>query len=130
MPAVITVGLSDGAVRLARKKVIVKRLEAIEDVGNVDTLCTDKTGTLTQNEIKVQDVVDPEDHSRPKLIKYAPLCNTAVVEGVENQAILDAMYRSAATNKEVEVEWDFQLSYATVPDTPKGPQDLSMTRGR
>jgi Mg2+-importing ATPase len=81
LPAVITVGLSDGALRLARKKVIVRRLEAIEDLGNVDTLCTDKTGTLTQNEIKVQDVVDPEDHSRPELIRYALLCNTAVVEG-------------------------------------------------
>ncbi|HYA22173.1 MAG TPA: HAD-IC family P-type ATPase, partial [Thermoproteota archaeon] len=81
LPAVITVGLSDGALRLAKKKVIVRRLEAIEDVGNVDTLCTDKTGTLTQNEIEVQDVVDPEGHSRPELIKYALLCDTAVVEG-------------------------------------------------
>lgn len=81
LPAVITVGLSDGALRLAKKKVIVRRLEAIEDVGNVDTLCTDKTGTLTQNEIEVQDVVDPDGHSNPGLIKYALLCNSAVVEG-------------------------------------------------
>ena len=81
LPVIITVGLSDGALRLVKKKVVVKRLEAIEDVGNVDVLCTDKTGTLTQNKINIQDIVDPEDHSHPELIKYALLCNTAIVEG-------------------------------------------------
>jgi Mg2+-importing ATPase len=81
LPVVITVGLSEGAIRLVKKKVVVKRLESIEDMGNVDVLCTDKTGTLTQNKIKVQDIVDPNDHSDPELIKYALLCNSAVVEG-------------------------------------------------
>ena len=80
LPVVITVGLSDGALRLVKKKVIVKRLEAIEDIGNVDVLCTDKTGTLTQNEITVEDIIDDKGHSQPGLIKYALLCNTAVVE--------------------------------------------------
>ncbi|HEX9862771.1 MAG TPA: magnesium-translocating P-type ATPase [Candidatus Bathyarchaeia archaeon] len=81
LPVVITVGLSEGALRLVKKKVVVKRLESIEDMGNVDVLCTDKTGTLTQNKIKVQDIVDPNDNSAPELIKYALLCNSAVVEG-------------------------------------------------
>ena len=81
LPVVITVGLSDGAIRLVRKKVVVKRLEAIEDMGNVDVLCTDKTGTLTQNKIKVQNIVDPKGHANQGLVKFALLCNTAVVEG-------------------------------------------------
>jgi Mg2+-importing ATPase len=81
LPVVITVGLSEGALRLVKKKVVVKRLESIEDMGNIDVLCTDKTGTLTQNKIKVQDVVDSNGHSDPKLIKYALLCNSAVVQG-------------------------------------------------
>ncbi|MFH0849007.1 MAG: magnesium-translocating P-type ATPase [archaeon] len=81
LPVIITVGLADGALRLAKKKVVVKRLEAIEDIGNVDVLCTDKTGTLTQNEIAVQETVDSEGHTHPELIKYALLCNSAVVEG-------------------------------------------------
>ena len=80
LPVIITVGLSSGALRLAKKKVVVKRLEAVEDIGNMDVLCTDKTGTLTQNRITVEDIVDPEGHSNPALIKYGLLCNTAVVE--------------------------------------------------
>ena len=81
LPVVITVGLSEGALRLVKKKVVVKRLESIEDMGNIDVLCTDKTGTLTQNKIKVQDIVDPNDRSNPELIKYALFCNSAVVQG-------------------------------------------------
>ena len=81
LPVVITVGLSGGAIRLVKKKVVVKRLEAIEDMGNVDVLCTDKTGTLTQNKIKVQDIVDSNGDSDLQLLKFALLCNTAVVEG-------------------------------------------------
>ncbi|MDH5634610.1 MAG: HAD-IC family P-type ATPase, partial [Candidatus Bathyarchaeota archaeon] len=81
LPVVITVGLSDGALRLAKRKVVVKRLEAIEDLGNIDVLCTDKTGTLTQNKITVQNIVDPNGNPDQQLIKFALLCNTAVVEG-------------------------------------------------
>ena len=81
LPVIITVGLSDGALRLVKKKVVVKRLEAIEDIGNVDILCTDKTGTLTQNETTVEGVLDPDGSDRPELIRYALLCNSAIVEG-------------------------------------------------
>ncbi|MGD0803350.1 MAG: magnesium-translocating P-type ATPase [Candidatus Bathyarchaeia archaeon] len=81
LPVVITVGLSNGALRLSKKKVVVKKLEAIEDIGNIDILCTDKTGTLTQNEIKVQEIVNPDGNADPDLIKYALLSSPAVVEG-------------------------------------------------
>lgn len=81
LPVIITVGLSDGALRLVKKKVVVKRLEAIEDIGNVDVLCTDKTGTLTQNEMTVEAVLDPDGNAKPDLIVYALLCNSAIVEG-------------------------------------------------
>jgi Mg2+-importing ATPase len=81
LPVVITVGLSNGALRLSKKKVVVKKLESIEDMGNIDILCTDKTGTLTQNEIKVQGIIDPDGNIDSDLIKYAILSSPAVVEG-------------------------------------------------
>jgi P-type Mg2+ transporter len=81
LPIVITVGLSNGALRLSRKKVVVKQLEAIEDLGNVDVLCTDKTGTLTQNKVDVQSYVDVHGNSDSSLMKYGLLCNSAIVEG-------------------------------------------------
>ena len=81
LPVVITVGLSNGALRLSKRKVVVKKLEAIEDMGNIDVLCTDKTGTLTQNEIKVQGIIDPDGNADSDLIKHALLCSLAVVEG-------------------------------------------------
>ncbi|MDO8565900.1 MAG: HAD-IC family P-type ATPase [Candidatus Moranbacteria bacterium] len=53
LPVIITVALSRGALRLAEKKVVVKRLSAIEDLGSIEILCTDKTGTLTENILSV-----------------------------------------------------------------------------
>lgn len=56
LPVVITFSLSRGALRLAKNKVIVKRLSAIEDLGSIEVLCTDKTGTLTENSLTVDRV--------------------------------------------------------------------------
>jgi Mg2+-importing ATPase len=56
LPVVTTFSLSGGALRLAKNKVVVKRLSAIEEMGSVDVLCTDKTGTLTENKMKVAEI--------------------------------------------------------------------------
>lgn len=58
LPAIITVNLSQGAKRMADKKVIVKRLSAIENFGNMNVLCADKTGTLTEGKVKVNQGLD------------------------------------------------------------------------
>lgn len=62
LPVVITFSLSRGALHLAKNKVVVKRLAAVEDLGNIEILCTDKTGTLTENKMAVVEVwgVDKE----------------------------------------------------------------------
>ena len=56
---IITVTLAQGAVRMARRKVIVKHLAAIENFGSMDILCSDKTGTLTTGEMRLHACVDP-----------------------------------------------------------------------
>jgi Mg2+-importing ATPase len=56
LPVIVTVALSRGSLQLAEKKVIVKRLSAIEDLGSIEVLCTDKTGTLTENMLSVSQI--------------------------------------------------------------------------
>ena len=63
LPAIITLSLSRGAVVMARQNVIVKRLDAIEDVGSLDLLCTDKTGTLTVGSVGLNSAIDIEGNS-------------------------------------------------------------------
>ncbi|MBI2984362.1 MAG: HAD-IC family P-type ATPase [Candidatus Kerfeldbacteria bacterium] len=56
LPVVTTLAMSRGALHLARRKVVVKRLSAIEDLGSIEVLCTDKTGTITENNLTVSEV--------------------------------------------------------------------------
>jgi Mg2+-importing ATPase len=67
LPAIVTVSLSTGARRMARRAVLVKRLVAIEDLGDADVLFTDKTGTLTEGEIRYREAVDPAGAPSPDL---------------------------------------------------------------
>ena len=53
LPMIVTVNLSKGALEMAKRKVIIKRLDAIQNFGAMDVLCTDKTGTLTLDEVKL-----------------------------------------------------------------------------
>jgi Mg2+-importing ATPase len=79
MPAIVTVSLAQGASRMAKVKVIVKRLVSIEDFGNMDVLCTDKTGTLTEGRIVLKSYASMDDKDDPRILTYAMLCNAAVV---------------------------------------------------
>jgi Mg2+-importing ATPase len=73
LPMVISVTLSRGAVRMARKRVIVKRLAAIEDLGSMDVLCTDKTGTLTEARIRLERHVDAAGNDSSRVLQFAYL---------------------------------------------------------
>ena len=79
MPAIVTVSLSQGARKMAQANVIVKRLVSIEDFGNMDVLCTDKTGTLTEGKISLKDYFSLAQDKDPRILPYSLLCSTAIV---------------------------------------------------
>ncbi|MFH0884591.1 MAG: magnesium-translocating P-type ATPase [Candidatus Micrarchaeota archaeon] len=80
LPVIITIGLSHGAMMLVQKHVVVKRLEAIEDLGNIDILCADKTGTLTENAVSLIRYVNADGEDDERILVYSLLCNSAVVQ--------------------------------------------------
>jgi Mg2+-importing ATPase len=91
LPMIVTVNLSKGALAMARKKVIVKRLNAIQNFGAMDVLCTDKTGTLTQGRIVLERHLDVYGDSSEKVLHFGYL-NSYHHTGLKNlldQAILD-----------------------------------------
>jgi Mg2+-importing ATPase len=73
LPMIVTVNLSKGALSMARKKVIVKRLNAIQNFGAMDVLCTDKTGTLTQGKIVLEKHLDVHGDPSDKVLHYGYL---------------------------------------------------------
>jgi P-type Mg2+ transporter len=93
LPVIATTTLSMGAFRMSKKHVVVKRLSAVEDLGNIEVLCTDKTGTITANELTVKETIayDPE-----KLNSYARFCleedsplDEAIVKALQTQPNAD-----------------------------------------
>jgi Mg2+-importing ATPase len=82
LPIIITIGLSRGAVLMSRSGVIVKKLNVIEDLGNMDVICSDKTGTMTANKITLTDYIDLEGKKDLRLLKLASQC-VSIVEKEE-----------------------------------------------
>jgi Mg2+-importing ATPase len=98
LPMIITVCLSKGALLMARKKVIVKHLHAIQNFGAMDVLCTDKTGTLTQDHVVLMRHVDVTNRPSDDVLRYAHM-NSFYQTGLRN--LLD---RAILAHTELDVE--------------------------
>ncbi|MEV1247734.1 magnesium-translocating P-type ATPase [Nonomuraea sp. NPDC050022] len=80
LPAVVSTSLAAGSRRLARHKVLVKRLVCIEDLGDVEVLFTDKTGTLTEGRISFMRALDAAGHVGEEPLELGLLCDEAIVD--------------------------------------------------
>jgi Mg2+-importing ATPase len=117
LPMVISVTLARGAMRMASKRVIVKRLAAIENLGSMDVLCTDKTGTLTEAKISLERHVDVEGRDSERVLMLAYL-NSRLETGLKSpldEAILAHQHLDVAQwNKIDEAPFDFERRRVSV----------------
>jgi Mg2+-importing ATPase len=111
LPMIVTVNLAKGALAMAAKKVIIKRLPSIQNFGAIDILCTDKTGTLTQDQVVLERYVDITGHTSEDVLGYAYL-NSHYQTGLRNlidHAILDHSDLNVESCRLVdELPFDFQ----------------------
>ena len=98
LPMIITVCLSKGALMMSHKKVIVKHLHAIQNFGAMDVLCTDKTGTLTQDHVVLERYVDVTNRQSEDVLRYAYM-NSFYQTGLRN--LLD---RAILAHTDLDVE--------------------------
>ena len=118
LPMIVTVNLSKGAIAMSRKKVIVKRLNSIQNFGAIDVLCTDKTGTLTQDNIVLEKHVDVTNRESEDVLRYAWM-NSYYQTGLRNlldRSILSRADLDVETNckKVDEIPFDFQRKRMSV----------------
>jgi len=117
LPMVITVTLSRGALRMAKKQVIVKQLAAIHNLGSMDVLCTDKTGTLTEGRIQLERHLDAQGNDSAQVLHLAYL-NSYFETGLKSP-LDDAILRHneidvSGWRKIDEVPFDFERRRVSV----------------
>ncbi len=105
LPMIVTVNLSKGAISMSRKKVIVKRLNAIQNFGAMDVLCTDKTGTITQGRIVLEKHLDVQGNVSDRVLHYGYL-NSYYQTGLKN-LMDEAILEHEQLNYDLQVDEDF-----------------------
>jgi len=131
MPMIITITLAQGARRMARKKVLVKQLSAIEDFGSIEILCSDKTGTLTEGEIVLDRHVDVHGQDDEDVLRFVYL-NSNFQAGIKSpldDAILKHEHPAIAEYRKVdEIPFDFNRKRLSVV-VHRGGEHLLITKG-
>ncbi|HZX58658.1 MAG TPA: magnesium-translocating P-type ATPase, partial [Mucilaginibacter sp.] len=131
LPAIISVNLSTGARRMAKQKVIVKRLSSIENFGSMNILCSDKTGTITEGKVNLKDALDIDGKHSDKVLQYAWL-NASMQKGFHNP--IDDAISSGFDGKgntftvKSEIPYDFIRKRLTIV-VKDGKETLAITKG-
>jgi Mg2+-importing ATPase len=117
LPMVVSLTLSRGALHMAKKRVIVKRLASIQNLGSMDVLCTDKTGTLTEAKIKLERHVDPQGKPSPRVLELAYLNSffeTGLKSPLDEAILANEGIDVSAWKKIDEVPFDFERRRVSV----------------
>jgi Mg2+-importing ATPase len=131
LPMVTTVTLSRGAQRMARRRVVVKRLAAIHDLGAMDVLCTDKTGTLTEARIALAGSFGADGAPAPAALDLAAV-NAGLATGTPgpmDAAILAAHPLPAGWRREAEIPFDFERRRSGVVAVAPDGRRLLVVKG-
>jgi P-type Mg2+ transporter len=112
LPVIVTINLAKGALAMSRAKVIVKHLNSIQNIGAMDVLCTDKTGTLTQDRVILERHVDIDGHDSDLVLQYGYL-NSYYQSGLHN--LLDV---AVLNHVEVHEALQVRSRYAKVDEIP------------
>ena len=137
LPMIVTANLAKGAVNMSKRKVVVKRLNAIQNIGAMDILCTDKTGTLTMDKIVLERHLNVFGHEDNEVMKWAylnsyhqtglkNLLDLAVLEHVE---LHDCLKEGEAFEKVDEIPFDFQRRRMSVILEEKNHKHLLICKG-
>lgn len=131
LPVILSINLSKGALEMSKKGVIVKQLSSIQNFGNMDVLCTDKTGTLTENKVTLMLHVDMEGKDNDKVLLYSFL-NSYYETGLKSpldDAILEHKEVNVTGFQKIdEVPFDFTRRRVSVV-TERERQRFFITKG-
>ena len=137
LPMIVTVNLAKGAISLSKNKVIIKRLTAVQNLGAMNILCADKTGTLTQNEIILEKHIDINGNDSKGVLEYAYL-NSHYQTGLKNAmdlAILkhidvhEFLHDKNNYQKIDEIPFDFERRRLSIIIRKNNSQDILICKG-
>jgi Ca2+-transporting ATPase len=132
LPIVLTFALALGARQMATRRAVVRRLSVVESLGSVDTICTDKTGTLTQNLMTVQRLftdgqvvpalqVRVNDDTQTQVLRAGVLCNEATIEDGESIKIIGDPVDTAMLRTAQQAGLDIERERADLPQVNQIP---------
>lgn len=135
LPAIISVNLSQGAKRMSAQGVIVKKLNSIENFGSMTVMCSDKTGTITKGQVKLESAMDNTGKKSETLVKLAAI-NSYFQEGYTNpidQAILDENKNDFTKYEKLfEIPYSFEnklLSVIVNTNNDLSDENIMITKG-
>ncbi len=142
LPMIVTTCLAKGAVAMSKKKTIIKNLNAIQNLGSMDVLCTDKTGTLTQDKVVLEYHLDVHGNEDLRVLRHAflnsyyqtglkNLMDISIIERAEKDSVKETTLQGLSTNyvKVDEIPFDFERRRMSVVVADKNGKTQMITKG-